>query len=90
MANIFEQTNNLVLSYTSRHSFRLDKLESDIRSRGLPMRIAPGYTVRNYINDLEDEGLLKHHIRNGKTIYTNTRHKIFVNPLLYLPPLPEF
>jgi len=59
MKDIFHQTNIIVMNNINKGAFVLDSIESQINNSGIPMRLAPGLTVKEYINDLYEEGVLE-------------------------------
>ena len=62
----FQQTNNVVLSYLNEPLIDLAELEREISLGNMPMRLSPGYTIRKYLDDLVEKGLLKFYPEYGK------------------------
>ena len=53
----------------------IEELEEYLKSKGLPLKVAPGYTVRHYIEDLRDQNIVKEKVvyvykitRRGKSL----------------------
>ena len=84
--NSFQKTNDVVLSYLAQKSFRLSALEKEIQRKELPMRVAPGYTVRTYLSELVDEGFLAW---NPLTQAYRQANQYEPNSISHLPPLPN-
>ena len=86
MPNTFKVTNKLVLSYLGQESFRLSELEEEIYSIGAPMRIAPAYTVREYLNDLQEDGFISFNYIQG-TIHRAQNHRARTSQLSNIPEI---
>lgn len=84
--NAFQRTNTIVLDYLAKESFKLKDLENEISTAHLPMRVAPGETVRAYLTDLVEEKRL---IQVSQGVYrapTNDEvQKYLKNPLCKMP-----
>ena len=72
MKDIFQQTNVIVMNNINSGPFNLDSLESQIKSSGAPMRLAPGLTVKEHIYDLLDEGVLELNITSNTFSLNNS------------------
>lgn len=49
----------------------IEELEEYLKSKGLPLKVAPGYTVKHYIEDLRDQNVVKEKV---VYIYKITKH----------------
>ncbi len=76
--DLFQKVNGIVIGYLSKKSFLLKNLEKEISKNSLPFRLAPGYTVFQYLNDLIDERYIACDNNNGRYY----RIKKERNPLL--------
>jgi hypothetical protein len=86
----FQQTNEIVKRYLGKSSFKLSKLEEELDTKNLPMRVAPAHPVRTYLTELVEEGRLVWNSRTD-TYRQLTKSESIAhsksNPLINLPYL---
>lgn len=56
MCQAFKRSQTIVLNYLEKQEFTFDDLKRYILEHGGSMRVAPNYTVREYLHDFELKG----------------------------------
>lgn len=59
MKDIYDLTLGVISDYLKKDSFSVPELEDSIHNIGAPMRVAPAYTVKDYLFELQNDGIIK-------------------------------
>ena len=85
-----QQTNDIVMRYLGKSSFRLSDLEKEIESKNLPMRVYSACPVRTYLTVLVEEGRLVWNSRTDTYRQLTKRESVEFhkpNPLINIPDI---
>ncbi len=56
--HIYSDVMNVISRFVQLNNFRVEDLYTEIRAKNLPMRVAPAHTVKQYLFELVDDGII--------------------------------
>jgi hypothetical protein len=61
MCKAYANARKVVKEFSKKDSFRKDELYEEISKKGGVLKLRAGYSIKDYLNDLEYEGLFKYY-----------------------------
>jgi len=68
MCNAYDRTKEVLEVFIKKNKFKKDELYETIRDKGGVMRIRAGYSVKDYLDDLEYNGQFKYIPKNREYV----------------------
>lgn len=71
MCNYYNKSRKIVLDFIEqKDGFTLSELQAEIRRQGGAMRVAPSITIKEYLSEFEEAGILGYVPKDGRYLVT--------------------